>query len=73
MKVPFRVLTPFKGTAAITGTECVFEPGDEVACELAQYGEVVAIEAHGMFYHVKRSDLDDCCISNSLDAPFYPD
>jgi hypothetical protein len=66
MKVPFLVVTAFKATAAISGREQLFEPGDTFVCELGQNGEVVTIEVNHTLFPINRSTLDDCCISNTL-------
>ena len=64
MKVPFRVISEFRATAAISGDDHQFEPGDVVVSELRQCEETVEIEVDGRVYLVSRPTFDDCCITN---------
>jgi hypothetical protein len=65
------VISPFKATTAISGSDRFFQPGDQIFYETGQTNDQVLIERDGVFYFANRSDIESCCMSKNEGSPFF--
>jgi hypothetical protein len=57
----FDVIRSFEATAPISGRNRRFEPGDVIARDMGQRGEMVAIEADSSLFLIDRATFKICC------------
>jgi hypothetical protein len=57
----YDVIRGFEATSPISGRTRRFEPGDVIACDLGQRGEMVTIEADASLFLLDRATFKTCC------------